>query len=563
MKPTTKTMIASGASLAILLGACAGQSGDQGGSNQLSGVVITGTTAAAEVRLRDSSAPPRDRTATVDAEGAFSFDLSGLTPPYLLSAESADEAGNHRLHSAATEGGSVDVNPLTNVAVSVADGGADPVDLFARSSREENTKVATNLAPTLEQIRGVLAPLFERYGVARPAFADDRAAVRAMFRDLRMAVSSGTVLVINRHTGGIVFSAPSNQIASGHVELAQLPAGGTGGVPTSIPGGSAEIPAVGTTAVPAASPAPAAPPAPTAPPATAPSVPATGGAPDGAALYAAKCQSCHGALATSGKRGRTAAQITSAGMTMGLGAAEVQAVADALAGSSSTTPPATTPPPPVVTPPATPAPTPSTGALDGAALYASKCQSCHGPIATSSKRGRTAAQITSANMTMGLGTAEVQAVADALAANTPSTPPAPPPSTGTPSTGTPPSGGLDGAALYAAKCQSCHGSLAATSLRGRTASQITSANMTQGLGAAEVQAVAAALAAPGTGSAPGSGSLDGAALYAGYCQSCHGSLSRSEVRGASASEITSERMTQGLSPAQVQAVAAALGGSSR
>jgi mono/diheme cytochrome c family protein len=77
-----------------------------------------------------------------------------------------------------------------------------------------------------------------------------------------------------------------------------------------------------------------------------------------------------------------------------LTAAQVQAIADALA--------TTAPPPP---PPTT---------LDGAALYASTCAGCHGPLASSSKRGRTAAQITAANMTKGLSSAQVQAVANAL-----------------------------------------------------------------------------------------------------------------------------------------------------
>jgi large repetitive protein len=59
--------------------------------------------------------------------------------------------------------------------------------------------------------------------------------------------------------------------------------------------------------------------------------------PDGAALYASKCASCHGALATSAKKGRTAAQIQAAIGGVGsmsslstLSAAQVQAIATAL-----------------------------------------------------------------------------------------------------------------------------------------------------------------------------------------------------------------------------------------
>ena len=60
-------------------------------------------------------------------------------------------------------------------------------------------------------------------------------------------------------------------------------------------------------------------------------------------------------------------------------------------------------------------------ALDGAALYASDCASCHGVLASSSKAGRSAAQIQAAISNVGamgsinLSAAEIQAIADALA----------------------------------------------------------------------------------------------------------------------------------------------------
>lgn len=67
----------------------------------------------------------------------------------------------------------------------------------------------------------------------------------------------------------------------------------------------------------------------------------------------------------------------------------------------------------------------TTVALDGAALYASNCAGCHGPLATSAKRGRTAAQIQAAINPGGVGAmgtaalraltpAQVQAIATVL-----------------------------------------------------------------------------------------------------------------------------------------------------
>ncbi|ACG73808.1 cytochrome c class I [Anaeromyxobacter sp. K] len=68
-----------------------------------------------------------------------------------------------------------------------------------------------------------------------------------------------------------------------------------------------------------------------------PSGPTAGPAPDGAALYAARCAACHGALAASAVRGRTAAQISAAIAGLGsmaglkdLSGAQLEAIAAAL-----------------------------------------------------------------------------------------------------------------------------------------------------------------------------------------------------------------------------------------
>jgi hypothetical protein len=74
---------------------------------------------------------------------------------------------------------------------------------------------------------------------------------------------------------------------------------------------------------------------------------------------------------------------------------------------------------PAVIPNITPPPPPT---LDGAALYYSSCSFCHGPIATSSKRGSSVTQIKNAIATpfTGMGSlntltdAQIQAIADAI-----------------------------------------------------------------------------------------------------------------------------------------------------
>ncbi|MBI5101231.1 MAG: cytochrome c, partial [Nitrospirae bacterium] len=106
---------------------------------------------------------------------------------------------------------------------------------------------------------------------------------------------------------------------------------------------------------------------------------------DGAALYSSYCAGCHGPLETSAKSGRTSGQIQAAvsgnigGMgspaLAGLTTAQFDAIAGVLAGQTPPPPP----PPPTTT--------------DGATLYTTYCSGCHGPLATSAKLNKTAAQI--------------------------------------------------------------------------------------------------------------------------------------------------------------------------
>ena len=255
---------------------------------------------------------------------------------------------------------------------------------------------------------------------------------------------------------------------------------------------------------------------------------------DGAALYAARCAGCHGPLTSSSKTGATAARIQSAisagiggmGSLTGLTTQEVQAIATALGGAA---------------PAPAPTPAPSPAPLDGAALYAAQCAGCHGPLATSAKRGATAARIQTA-ISAGVGgmgslsaltTQEVQAIATALGGAAPAPAPTPAPSPAP----------LDGAALYAAQCAGCHGVLATSAKAGATAARIQTAinGNIGGMGGLsalttqQVQAIADALtlvSPPSTPApAPACGSCHAIPPASGHhsthrsrsCATCHGS----------------------------------------
>jgi len=279
---------------------------------------------------------------------------------------------------------------------------------------------------------------------------------------------------------------------------------------------------------------------------------------DGATLYGNSCAGCHGALASSSKLNRTASQIQAAidantggmGGLSGLTPTNVQAIADALAtggGGGGTPPP--------------PAPT------DGATLYTNNCSGCHGALASSSKTGRSAAQIQSAidANTGGMGglstltATEVQAISDALAGG--GTTPLP----------------TTGEGLYISYCQSCHGfngtGGSGGAVVGASSSNINSALSSVGqmqgitLSGTDVQAIADFLSSGG-GTQPQP--TTGEEIYAVKCAACHGpggtGGSEEAVTGVTVNEIqdamqnVSEMQSIPLTNGEAQALESYLSG---
>jgi mono/diheme cytochrome c family protein len=134
----------------------------------------------------------------------------------------------------------------------------------------------------------------------------------------------------------------------------------------------------------------------------------------GASIYEARCASCHSSLAASTKRSRTLAQISDSMVNepqmaslRGLSATDLVALKVVLSGAATPTP----------TPLPTPPPTPSE------VLYINNCASCHGDVANSSKRGKSAGVITAAISNVSsmrtpallrLTSTEIQMIADAI-----------------------------------------------------------------------------------------------------------------------------------------------------
>ena len=384
--------------LGLVLTACGS---NQGSSPELTGVAQADARLAGTVTLIDSSPQPQQRLVATQADGTFTVDAAGLTPPYLLQVQWYQAAGAKRLYAATDGSSTLDVNPLTDLAFSAAAGGRSAEQFFRSSDSDDRRRISDGATRLLARLQQVLAPLLERYGITD--LRADRAAVRLLLEDIRIRRSDGVVTVTNRATGGVIFTGPLSDLASGTFTAANMPEG------------------PGTTPPPAG---------------------------DGAALYEGSCAGCHGPLATSQVRGESANSIAEAiadnegGMgtpaLRALTSTQLSAIASALSGSGgggggtpgtctsftysawgactagtqtrtvlASMPTGCTGGAPVLSQACGTNPPPP----DGAALYAQHCAGCHG----NSKKGSSASSIQSAinGNVGGMGTAALRALTTA------------------------------------------------------------------------------------------------------------------------------------------------------
>jgi mono/diheme cytochrome c family protein len=507
------------------------------GSNTVEGSAVTGVALSegpvtGTVQLSDSSEEPKQRTVSTRPDGTFSVDVAGLTPPYMLRVAFDEATATKRLY-AVTEGNeNLDVNSITDVAFSVASGERDEDAVFLQSGREEKRAVLIRARTLLVALQEVLAPLFERYGITDPAI--DKAAVRALLEDVSVVRDDGVVTVRNKATGGVIYSGPLDDLASGAFYPENMPAGpGTTPPPATCTytygaWGTCQADGTQTRAVLSSSPSGC-----TGTPVLTQSCTAPPPVLDGAALYTQYCSGCHGTskLGSSASSIQAAIDANRGGMgstaLRALTAAQIQAIASAGA-----------PPPAACTYTYGTWGTCSAAGTQTRAVLSSTPSGCTGtPVLTQSCTPPPAA----CTYTYGTwGTCSAAGTQTrAVLSSTPSG------CTGTPvltQSCTPPP----------AACTYTYSAWGTCSTAGRQTRTVLSSSPS-GCSGTPVLSQACTYTAP----------IDGAALYTQYCSGCHGNSKKGSSASSIQAAIDANRGGMGstalraLTPAQIQAISTA------
>jgi hypothetical protein len=221
---------------------CGGGGGSSSGS---SGTVISGTAAAGAaiigtVTIKDSSSPAKMKSVTIAADGKYSIDVSGLTPPFALRADGDVGGRRYSLFSAATStdiNGTINITPLTdlilaNIAGDIAANYYNGTNFSGITKEALDNQIATLTAQLMPILTSL--GLDNSINLLRTSFNSDHTGMDAVMDVLKVSVDETTKIatilnVINNSsitqnivTNSITGTLDGTGVAAGVTTLQQV-----------------------------------------------------------------------------------------------------------------------------------------------------------------------------------------------------------------------------------------------------------------------------------------------------------------------------------------------------
>lgn len=179
----------------------------------VSGNALAGSPIVGRAWLKDSLGNlSSDSPVTIEDDGSFEFDITGLTAPYYLQAKGTVGSKGYVLHSASFEAGTANINPITDLAVAIPTG-TTPTDYFENPS---TPITEDNLNTAVTTIKGILQPLLTEMDAddinpLSDAIIPNHAGLDGVFDVINVKIESdGTVTVSDSQGDSLVSTSITN-----------------------------------------------------------------------------------------------------------------------------------------------------------------------------------------------------------------------------------------------------------------------------------------------------------------------------------------------------------------
>jgi hypothetical protein len=199
----------------------------------LGGTAAAGAPIIGTATVKDSSNPPRTSTAPIEANGKYTIDVTGLTPPFMLRADGRVGGRDYSLFSAATAAdvnGTINITPLTdlivaNIAHDVAANYYNGNNFSGMTKAALDTQAATLTATLLPVLRAV--GLDNSINLLRASFNADHSGMDAVMDVLSVNVDNATKIatIVNAINNTSITQSLDNNAFSAPIDNTNLNTG--------------------------------------------------------------------------------------------------------------------------------------------------------------------------------------------------------------------------------------------------------------------------------------------------------------------------------------------------
>jgi hypothetical protein len=184
----------------------------------VSGVAAAGSPIVGQAWLKDYEGNfSTDSPTTIDGDGNFSFDVTGMQRPFFLQVK-GNVAGNYyELYSVTFNPGRANINPLSHLAIA-ASGEKGPAAIF--DAPEQSGITEQSLETAIEEIQRMLQPLLELNNVEnsdpiRDSFVADHSGLDAVLDAIDINLDDNlNATISNKLTGETLIQAAADDLIS-------------------------------------------------------------------------------------------------------------------------------------------------------------------------------------------------------------------------------------------------------------------------------------------------------------------------------------------------------------
>jgi len=176
----------------------------------VTGIAASGLPIEGVVYLKDKNGTVV--MADIQPDGSFDIDVSELTPPYIMRAEGKVGDKFITLYSVASgDSDTANINPYTNLALSIAVGGLDLDSVFTDPASSQDKFTTENMTAAVGVVRNIFTSMFAAMGITdfdpiNGSYSADGSGMDGVLDNLSINVSGGNINIVNTNTGESVVS---------------------------------------------------------------------------------------------------------------------------------------------------------------------------------------------------------------------------------------------------------------------------------------------------------------------------------------------------------------------